>query len=91
MKSNCISCAIRLYFRMRKRWKLKGSPEGFEPYLLLRSSRLNPKWMPHVLVGIKNNNNELLLISYKPIDTTDLPWWEWWKALRFNGKIVRGD
>ena len=40
-----------LYWRLRRRWQARGRPAGREPYLLIRASRLEPSWMPHVLVG----------------------------------------
>ncbi len=50
-RSNCVLCAVVLWLRMRRRWEAAGRPHGQEPYLLIRSSRLAPGWIPHVLVG----------------------------------------
>lgn len=75
---------------MRRRWAARGRQHGKEPYLLIRSSRLAPGWIPHVLVG-KWSGQRFVVVSFKPADTAPLPWWRWWQALRFDGKLVRGD
>jgi hypothetical protein len=90
MRSNCITCAVIAWARMRRRWVSRGRPHRGEPYLLLRQSRLGPTWLPHVLVG-RWSGNRLVVFSFKPGDTRDLPWWLAWRALLFDGRVVRGD
>ena len=90
-RSNCIACALILYWRLRRRWVARGRPAGREPYLLARGSRLGPSWMPHLLVGKWAAPGRMVVVSFKPADQDPLPWWRWWPALRFRGQVVRGD
>ncbi len=93
LRSNCITCALVLWFRMRQRWKAAGKPQGQEPYLLIRASRLAPSWIPHVLVGrwSLTNPEKMLVASFKPTDTRPLEWWRLPMVVRFQGRWVRGD
>lgn len=90
-RSNCIACALILYWRLRRRWVARGRPAGREPYLLARGSRLGPPWVPHVLVGKWAGGGRMVVVSFKPADHRALPWWRWWRVLFFDGQVVRGD
>ena len=92
-RSNCILCALILWLRMRQRWKASGKPHGQEPYLLIRSSRLDPTWLPHVLVGkwSRTDPRVMLVASFKPADSSPLRGWRIIQAARFEGRWSRGD
>ena len=92
-RSNCILCALILWLRMRKRWKAAGKPHGQEPYLLIRSSRLGPSWLPHVLVGkwSRTDPRVMLVASFKPADRIHVHGWRSLRALCFVGRWSRGD
>lgn len=91
-RSNCLTCAVVLYLRLRRRWVARGRPAGREPYLLLRASRLGPAWVPHALVGRWiGRTGRMAVVSFKPIDHRPLPWWRAWRVVWFRGEIVRGD
>jgi hypothetical protein len=92
-RSNCVLCAVVLWLRMRQRWEAAGRPHGQEPYLLIRSSRLAPGWIPHVLVGrwSRTAPREMLVASFKPMDQRPLRWWTLVTVFRFHGRWTRGD
>jgi hypothetical protein len=92
-RSNCILCALMLWLRMRQRWAAAGKPHGREPYLLIRSSRLAPQWLPHVLVGrwSRTDPRVMLVASFKPDDKSPLPWWRLPAVAAFRGRWMRGD
>lgn len=95
-RSNCITSAVIAYLRMRKRWAEQGSRPGQEPYLLIRGSRDAPAWVPHMLVGrwADDSHTTMIVYSLKPTNPKRRSWWSWWRlphALRFDGRVVRGD
>jgi hypothetical protein len=90
MRSNCVVIALIAWVRMWRRWVRRGRPHGGEPYLLIRQSRLLPALIPHVLVG-RWSRGRMVVLSFKPLNVHNLPWWEAWRALIFRGRIVRGD
>jgi hypothetical protein len=69
-----------------------GRPQGQEPYLLIRASRLAP-WVPHVLVGkwSRTTPGKMVVVSFKPIDTKPLCWWRLLTVIRFHGRWSMGD
>jgi hypothetical protein len=87
---NCVAFAVRLYVRRRRRWKARGCPVGEEPYLMLRPSRLEPRWLPHFLVG-HWRRGRMQVVSYKPDDKSPLPWYRLHEAAQFRGHTDWGD
>lgn len=71
MRGNCISFAVRLWLRRRKR--------GVEGYLVWRASRLRAI-SGHVLYAERRRSGTLRLVHWCPIDNKPLrippPWFE---------------
>lgn len=91
MRSNCLIWAVWEYARQLRAWVRAGMPKGREPYLLARPSRYRPRWVPHFLVGQRDQAGGMALRSYKPISGKDAPWWAVLTRLLFSGHEQAGD
>jgi hypothetical protein len=83
VRSNCIASAVSEYRRRLR--------TGEEAYIVIRASRLQPHWIPHVGVGRMQPCGHIAVESFKPLDTSPIPWWLVWRALSFEGRWVEGD
>lgn len=90
MKSNCVLEAWREYRKLRQVWIASGRPEGGEPYVWLRSSRLAPHWVPHAGVA-RHHEGRWVMRSFRPVDTAPLRWWQLWRVVIYVGHWVEGD
>lgn len=91
MRSNCLIWGLWAYAVQLRAWVRAGMPKGREPYLLVRPSRLRPRWLPHVLVGQMDGEGRMRMRSYVPVSGADLPWFLAWLGLLFKGHEVEGD
>lgn len=92
MRTNCVIWALCEWRRRLATWRAAGRPVGREPYLLLRPSRRDPRHLPHMLVGHRDSQSDLMhLESFKPDEPTDVPWWRAWSHIVFRGRVSRGD
>lgn len=89
--SVCIVEAWREYWRLRREWREAGYTPHGEPYVWLRASRLAPSWVPHVGVGLVDEQGRLVMRSFGPVDKRRLPWWRLWRVIVFRGRWQDGD
>lgn len=90
MRSNCLLWALWAYAVQLRAWVRDGMPKGREPYLMIRPSRLRPRWLPHVLVAQRDGAG-LRVESYTPTVKADVPWYLAWTCLLFAGEVTEGD
>lgn len=89
---NCWLWALIEYWRRHRRWVQAGRVRGAEPYLLMRFSRREPRFLPHLLVGQHDPTIDAVLVdSFKPLLETDEPCWRAWRHMLFRGRVESGD
>ena len=93
MRSNCMIFALRLYLRLRRRWKRNAMAGKMTPVprIELRQSFVNGGPF-HLLVGRGRRDGTVRLVSYKPdfdIGAEAKPYFG--HAAIFRGRVVWGD
>lgn len=93
LRANCVWYALREYLREHRAWRHRGCPAGMEPRLLIRTSRLAPRWMLHFAVGVPLSPGSPVYAvrSFVPVDQAPLRWWQVWRAAWFVGRVQHGD
>lgn len=89
MRSNCLIFALRLYWRLSRRWE-RNLDRGLltpRPRLVWRGSFIRGGPF-HLLVGRGRMDGTLRVVSYKP-PTHSKPYWG--HAGLFTGRVVWGD
>lgn len=90
---NCWVYVGQEWDRMSREWRAAGMPVGGEPYVTARYSRKEPRNVLHGLVasGFDSESERMSLRSFKPVSPTDAPAWAFWRRVRFEGRVERGD
>lgn len=69
--------------------------DGYEPYWLIRRSRLEPRWVPHAMVSRERDpdTGSMPLESFVPVgeDAVDVAWWEVHRWTAFRGRVQHDD
>lgn len=94
MRSNCLVYALSEWYKEHRAWRAAGRRVRCEPRILVRSSRLYPRWVPHFEVGIPvpcARGLHLMTRGYVPLDETPLPWYLLWRALWFRGRVAHNE
>lgn len=91
MRSNCLFFALRLYFRLRRRWWRNTETGRMTPVPRIELRQSYIRGGPfHLLVGRGRRDGTVRLVSYKPgFDIEDKPYLG--HAVVFKGCVVWGD
>lgn len=95
MRSNCLIFAVRLYLRLRRRWKrnARAGKRTPVPRIEFRQSYIDGGPF-HVLIGRGRRDGTVRLVSYKPdfdISSEEPKKPHFGHAALFKGRVVWGD